>query len=87
MSATPKSQDDICQRCLYTRWAHENARDVLPEMCANFEEPAAVDPLLAEPDFDFAAFRKFCEETNVDMAHADVAFVMWLHTQAHTAKA
>jgi hypothetical protein len=80
------SEDDVCQRCTYSRWAHENAQGELPELCSNFEPYPGSDPLEREPDYDFAAFRRYCEANNVDVAHADVAFVMWLHTEAARAQ-
>jgi hypothetical protein len=81
-SVPVNNQDDICQRCTYTRWAHENATDILPGICTNFEEPRSEDPLTREPDFDFAEFMRYCEDTSITKANVDIAFVMWLHTRS-----
>lgn len=85
-SATPvNNSDDICQRCSYTRWAHENAVDILPAICTNFEEPQRPDPLEREPIFNFAEFRNYCEGSAVNVGDVDAAFVVWLHTRPKTA--
>lgn len=82
-NSTPaNNQGDICQRCTYTRWAHENAIGILPDICGNFEEPRTEDPLIHEPDYDFAEFKRYCEDTNVTMGDVDAAFVVWLHTRS-----
>lgn len=39
------------------------------------------DPLLREPDFDFAEFREWCETYNIKAEWIHFDFVKWLYSE------
>ena len=42
------------------------------------------DPLLNEPDFDFAEFREWCETFNIKTEWVAFDFVKWLYSEDNT---
>ena len=42
------------------------------------------DPLLSEPDFDFAEFREWCETFNIKAEWVAFDFVKWLYSEDNT---